>query len=213
MSTGRSLFFRTKSFLFKDQISFFRFDPLLAAAYSIWGFFQNPYRACRKAHLGVYGETPLKVYQEIANEIHPEDHYVELGSGRGKGCFWINRLANCKVTGIELHRGFYFGSYLLQKIFRKKGISFMRRDFLNTDLSASFIYIYGTCLSEYEIQLLSSKIPIGSKTASVSFSFAELFPKEWEVSKILTVQFPWGMTNIYIESKKVRIRCRIPLLS
>lgn len=202
MSTGKNLYFRTKAFLFKDQIVFFRSEPLLTIAYLLWGFFQNPYRACRKAHLGVYGETPFKVYQEISKELNLSDHYVELGSGRGKGCFFMSRLAKCKVTGIELHPGFYFGSYLIQKIFRKKGVSFLRQDFLNADLKASFIYIYGTCLSEAEIQLLANKIPIGSKTAAVSFSFAELFPNEWEINKILTAQFPWGMASIYIESKK-----------
>lgn len=201
MLIGRSVYFRTKAFLFKDHLTFFLQEPILAATYLLWGFFQNPYRACRRSKLGIYGETPFKVYREIAQELDPNDHYLELGSGRGKGCFWINRLTKCKVSGIELHPAFYLGAKYIQKIFRKHKVSFFRGDFLKTDLKANFIYIYGTSLSESEVQLLSQRIPIGTTTATVSLSFSEYFPKGWEIKKTLTARFPWGMAKIFIEKK------------
>ncbi len=71
---------------------------LIDLIFSLIALFTNPYRTCRKflqkrgePHIHAYGETPFTTYQRMAEQCHltPHDTWMELGAGRGKGCFWL----------------------------------------------------------------------------------------------------------------------------
>ena len=64
--------------------------------------FFNPYRTCRK-NGSIYGETPPASLRRIASfcDLTSQDSWLELGSGRGKGCFWISHFIGCETVGIE----------------------------------------------------------------------------------------------------------------
>jgi hypothetical protein len=220
MSTGRvSLFWSVKKFQIGECFKvlacyldpwFFTVDLL----YWIWGFFSNPYRSCRKffkgldkPHLGIYGETPFSVWTLLCKELKlsSKDVFYELGSGRGKGCFWINRITGAKVVGIERHPIFAYGSLLCKKILLSKETNFLKGDFFSADYSkATVIYLYATCLKDAELSLLAKKMAVlkGTTIVTVSKSLAKLYPDQFILQKNVQARFPWGMASIYFQTPR-----------
>src|SRR5262245_60931707 len=107
MSIGE--FYRIKKTNFYFQWETIRNYYLKSCRFALCDFllgiaslFFNPYRICRKRGL-VYGETPLVSLHQIATISHlsPNDCWLELGCGRGKGCFWVSQFIGCRTIGID----------------------------------------------------------------------------------------------------------------
>jgi hypothetical protein len=201
MSIGE--FFRVKRSILSEQFHVvwryypksFQFalsDLLLGLA----SFFFNPYRICRKRGL-VYGETPLSTLHKIADACHltSTDVWLDLGSGRGKGCLWISAFAGCRAIGVERIALFAFVSRWLAKISRLDA-TFESDDIFQTDFSrATCVYLFGTCLSEREIARLAKKmeaLPLGARVVSISSPLPG-----WGFTSF-PVAFPWGETQAYL---------------
>lgn len=176
---------------------------------------QNPYRMCRdflkskgKEEIYVYGETPLTTMEKIADEsgIGPGDVVYELGSGRGRSCFWLYCFKKCRVVGIEFVPEFVS---IAQKIQRKFGIdkvNFIFRDILNTPFSnATVIYFYGTIAdSQFIIKLIDKfdELPKGTKVITVSYPLTHFSSKSrFEIIKSFSGKFTWGETEVYVQIK------------
>ena len=95
-------------------------------SFALLSLFSNPYRVCRKflqkkgaKEIYAYGETPLETYRKIAAVcgVGPNDEWLELGAGRGKGCFWIANLIGCRVRGIEWVPQFVWMARALKTVF------------------------------------------------------------------------------------------------
>lgn len=214
MSTGEkslSLFLKIKKRQIKDQIEViksyypksFRFvaaDLLLA----ISCFFYNPYRHCRKIGT-VYGETPIKTLHRIVQflPISSQDVWLELGSGRGKSCFWISLFVGCKTIGIEKSPLFSFFSKIIQKMLRIKNLSFLHQDQKEASFSkATIVYFYSTMENEETLQKITEKmkaLPEGAHIVTIS----SFLPKVsyLELLGSFPVQFPWGKTEAFIHRK------------
>ncbi|HSX11652.1 MAG TPA: class I SAM-dependent methyltransferase [Chlamydiales bacterium] len=172
---------------------------LIDLAFGFVALFMNPYRICRKfnqkkrlQNVYSYGETPLATYQRIAAicQIGPEDTWVEMGAGRGKGCFWLAHFLKCEVIGIEWVPSFIFVARALQSLFRIKNIRFACTDFEKADISsATVIYLYGSWPK--------LKIPQGAKVISIS----EPLP-DCQVLKTFWVRYPWGRTTAFLQQQK-----------
>lgn len=162
------------------------------------GLFINPYRTCRKflqkkgaANIYAYGETPFTTYQKMVDEcgIGPDDVWVEMGSGRGKGCFWLSQFIKCKVVGIEWIPQFVFFSNMLRKIFRVKNLSFQRVDMQKADIAkATVIYLYGN--------FPQVDIPLTAKVISISAPL-----EGFTVLKTFWVRYPWGRTAAFLQKR------------
>lgn len=204
MSIGRLILYgKSKAFALREHFHTLLQDPgflWVEALYLLWGFFMNPYRSCRKKISGVYGETPLSVVRTLAAalSLSEEDSLWELGSGRGKACFYLNRLSQCQVIGVEIHPWFYRGSIFLKHLLRAKKVEFLKKDLFSTDLSsATAVYLYGT---GWEVKSLKS-LKKGTRVATVSDSLTESLPGEFSLQKTFEAAFPWGITDIYIQTK------------
>jgi hypothetical protein len=215
MSIGE--LFQIKTRIWRDQIRSIRRyykNPrfaLMDLSFGLVYFFSNPYRTCRKflekrGELDVYayGETPLTTYEQIAHAcgIQPKDHWLELGSGRGKGCFWIARFIGCQTTGIEWVPQFVRRARFLKSLFRQKNIFFEIKDMREVDFTGStVVYLYGTCLSDEFLQQLSEKmreLPQGAKVISVS---EPLDCERLTLAKTFEVGYPWGNTEAFLHIK------------
>lgn len=207
-------YWKLKVWLAKSQIEtirrFYRnwrfaLIDLLLGGFSL---FSNPYRTCRKflqrrgeRDIYAYGETPLATMEKIAIEcaLRPQDHFVELGSGRGKNCFWVSQFIGCKATGIEWIPSFVRLSRFIKALFQIEKLSFQMADFKQADLSqATFVYLYGTCLSEEQIRTVAQsieKLPNNSKIVSISYPIKSRYLK---LRKSFSVSFPWGETAAYL---------------
>lgn len=215
MSIGE--LFAIKKWLLREQLQTMRRYykkprfALIDLSFGFFSFFSNPYRVCRKflqkrgeEDVYAYGETPFSSLQKIVDEcgIESQDRWLELGSGRGKGCFWIAEFVGCKTTGVEWVPQFVFFGRILKSLFRVKNLFFERKNMEMADFSsATVVYLYGTCLQENQIQTLLQKmesLPLGSKVISVSFPLRNNY---LIFKNSFSIFFPWGYTQAFLHIK------------
>jgi hypothetical protein len=168
---------------------------LLDLTFGLVALFINPYRTCRKflqkrgeTNIYAYGETPYTTYQRIVEEcgVTREDTWIEMGSGRGKGCFWIAHFVQCRVIGVEWIPQFVYIAKGILALFQIKNLTFKLEEMGKTDLqSATLIYLYG--------HFPSLQIPLGAKVLTISEPLEGL-----KVIKQFWVRYPWGRTAAYL---------------
>lgn len=213
MSIGK--LFQVKKKLFFYQLHtlrhFYRRPrfALLDLSFGLIALFSNPYRTCRKflekkGDLNpFYGETPPITLQRLASlaNLTSSDHWIELGSGRGKGCFWISEFIGCRVTGIEWIPQFIHTSRFFQRLLRYKQLDFQCQEMEKADFSKpAVVYLYGTCLLESQVDFLTQKLealPQGSRILTISYPLSS---KKFSLQKSIPVSFPWGITRAYLHS-------------
>jgi len=169
---------------------------LIDLSFGLVALFANPYRTCRKflqrkgaENIYAYGETPYTTYQKLVEEcgIGPHDTWFEMGAGRGKGCFWLNHFAGCKVVGVEWIPQFVRLARILRRMFRMKNLEFIRSDIEQVDLNhATVIYLYGLWPD--------LKIKEGTRVITISEPIGG-----YRVLKSFWVRFPWGRTTAYLQ--------------
>lgn len=199
--------------LLQDRFQTFRYykSPkfaLIDLAFGCIALFSNPYRTCRKflqrkqaQNIHAYGETPLATYQRIVEQcgITSQDTWMEMGAGRGKGCFWLAHFIQCKVIGIEWVPQFATIANVLKALFKMDKVSFHQIDMEKADLSkASVIYLYGTW----------PKLQISQGTKVITISE----PLEgFTVLKTFWVRYPWGRTAAYLQTVPLNRRAAYTL--
>jgi hypothetical protein len=180
--------------------------------FALFAFFSNPYRTCRRflqkrgeSEVYAYGETPFSTLQRIAeqSEIHEKDSWLELGSGRGKGCFWMAEFIGCQTIGVEWVPQFVLFASFLKNLFHFGRVSFQLKNIEEANFSfATVVYLYGTCLSEKRIQNLTQKmekeLSIGAKVVTISYPLDSPY---FHILKNFSVSFPWGETIAYFHIK------------
>jgi hypothetical protein len=173
---------------------------LLDMTFGLIALFSNPYRTCRKYlqrrgenDVYVYGETPYATYQRIVEQcgISPRDIWVDMGSGRGKGCFWLAHFLKCKVIGVERIPAFIRIAQILKYLFRAKNLQFKQCEIEKMELSeATVIYLYGLWPH--------LKIRSGVKVITISEPL-----EGYQVLKSFWVRFPWGRTTAYLQENRI----------
>ncbi len=215
MSIGE--FFAVKQRILRDQCHAVRHyykNPrfaLLDLSYGLLSLFFNPYRICRKflqkkgeKDIYAYGETPYATLQQLATASHlqPNDRWLELGSGRGKGCFWIAHFIGCQTTGIEWVPHFVKMGRFLSACFRIKNVTFKMQNMEDADFaSTSAVYLYGTCLPDDTIHSLVEKmkaLPKGARVITISFP---LESGAFILKRSFAVHYPWGETEAYLHER------------
>lgn len=200
------------AFRYYGTFSFFRADVALRLMY----LFHNPYKISKRflrSHgaqdVHVYGETPLTSLEVIAREcgIGPNDCVFELGSGRGRACFWLNTVIGCSVVGIEQVPDFVERANLIKRRLGMKNIEFRLMNMLDADYAqATVCYLYGTCLDDASIQKLIdkfAKLAPGTKVITVSYPLTDYADKDcFEVMKCFSVPFTWGTADVYLHVVK-----------
>ena len=148
--------------------------------------FLNPYRLCKTT----YGETSLRAFRQMAAaaRLSSQDLYLELGSGRGKTCFWAAELFGCKVKGVEIVPFFV---RLSKALFKKA--TFVCESMFETDLSeADLIYYYHLDEERPHFEAMRK----GARLITIS---EPIDSEAFRVIKTLEVEFAWGVTEAYIQ--------------
>lgn len=220
MSIGE--FFRIKARIWRDQTAAVRRyykKPRFALtdlSFGLLSLFSNPYRTCRKflekrgePDVYAYGETPLTTYEQLAAacELKSGDHWLELGSGRGKGCFWVTEFFGCQATGIEWVPQFVRNAHFFKLLFRYKKAAFEGKNLEEADFAtATVVYLYSTCLSNETIGRLAEKmkdLPPGARVISIS----EPLQCDWlPLIKTFPVRYPWGDTEAFLHISPCNFR-------
>ncbi len=216
---GISLFFSVKWFFIKEQLfvfqKFYRVKSFVVAdlALFFFSFFYNPYRACRLFwkkegfSYRIYGETPIRAFSQITSSvsIKKEDHLLEMGSGRGKLCFWSASFLGCSVTGVEKVSFFQRIALFIQKKIGIQNLRFIQKDLLEIDYSPySVIYFYATAQEEPFLDKVFHKMlscKKGTTIITVSTYPSETLPKDFVLQKKQTFRFPWGEGTVFFSKK------------
>lgn len=199
-------------FHYYSNLNFFKADLSLRLMY----LFHNPFTLSKRFLLKkgekdiyAYGETPLTTLELIAKEcqISAKDTVFELGSGRGRTCFWLNCFIGCRVVGIEYVPEFVERANRIKNKLGVNGVSFRLEDFLEADLrGATVIYLYGTCLEDHCIEKLAEKfasLPAGTKIITVSYPLKDYTEKPiFEVMRHFSAPYTWGEADIYLNVTK-----------
>lgn len=129
------------------NIAFMKIDLSLLLKY----LFKSPFAISKEfmvrkgeKDIYVYGETPLTTLDFIADQcdFSSADTVFELGSGRGRGCFWLNCFLNCKVVGIEYIPEFVQRAKKVKQRFDVKEVEFRQEDILKQTTPARQFSIF-----------------------------------------------------------------------
>ncbi len=180
--------------------------------FSLASLFSNPYRACRKflqkrgeKEIYGYGETPFAALETIAEKcrLSPVDHWLDLGAGRGAGCFWMALSTGCRATGVEWVPSFVRLARLIAFLSGSDRVSFECKEMVEADFSqATAVYLYGTCLPDEKVARLAEKmkqLPPGARVVSVS---EPLNAPHLPLVESFPLTYPWGETEGYLHIKK-----------
>jgi SAM-dependent methyltransferase len=157
----------------------------------------------------VYGETPIRVWNEIAKRttLTSSDRVIDLGCGAARGLFFLASYYGCSVVGVDWISEFVERA---QKISAQVGLNeratFYTQEIVNAPLeNATLIYLYGTCLEdELILQLIESfkRLAPGVRIVTVSFSLNEYCqPNFFSVKEVFEALFPWGRATVFIQEK------------
>ncbi|MDP1834466.1 MAG: class I SAM-dependent methyltransferase [Chlamydiales bacterium] len=175
--------------------------------------FDNPYTAARKfatlqgeEDIYTYGETPLTTLEQIVKRcgITANDTVYELGSGRGRSCFWLHCFVGCKVVGIEYNPHFYRKAEAIRAHYDVRNVTFVCEDLLKVNYSkATVVYLYGSCLEEnfiFDLIEKLRKLPVDAKIITVSYPLTDYtFEPLFELIDEFDVPFTWGTTTVYVQ--------------
>jgi SAM-dependent methyltransferase len=170
--------------------------------------FKNPHRLCKKRGF-VFGQTPLSVCDQIAKEcrILSKDVLFDLGCGTGRPLFWLRSFIGCEVYGVDLIETFIENASRVKKLGRLDKIHFFQQDLQTLNFEkATVIYLYGTTFSDEMIVKIIDKLrvlPAKTKIITVSFPLQDFCEEElFEYKKSFLAKFPWGKTEIFLQTKK-----------
>jgi len=148
-----------------------------------------------------YGETPLFVLKQIVDRwgLTPDDRFVDLGCGRGRGVFFLSALTGCHAHGIDKIASFIKRA----NAFKKPKNSFSCGDFKTYDFTqATFVYLYGTTMDNAAIAQLAEALrmlPQSGKIVTVSYPLEGFILKDQ-----FTASFPWGKAEVYLNYSPAR---------
>jgi hypothetical protein len=200
------LLFRVKFFQLREQLHvIFRYYrnlrfALVDIGFCASAFFFNPTRIARKfTGTHSYGETPLRTFAHLAKAVGltASDHFLDLGAGRGKLCFWSALWIGCTSSGIEQVPWFVRQSRCLAYLFNVP-VHISCGSIAEADLSkATVVYLY---TMEWDEAILA-RLAEGARLITVG---APVENGLFEVVKVVSVKYPWGVTEGYIQHRKAK---------
>ncbi len=191
--------------VFYEDFAFREVDLALKKEY-LW---QNPYRVSRRFwNSHVYGETPLASLEIIGlkAQLNKTDCFVDLGSGRGRGAFFMHYRFGCKAVGVEGVPLFIEKALKIQKKLGVEGVEFLNANLSQlSPLRGSVFYLAWTCFEEaLTIRLIQwlEQLPHPAKIITVSEPLAS---EQFSLLDQFNVPFPWGDGEIYLHEKKAAL--------
>lgn len=168
--------------------------------------FCNPFRKCRKffqkrgeQEIHMYGETPFASWKKIAEaaELTKEDHFFDLGCGRGRLCFFNHYLIGCRATGVDWVPTFVRRARFTAWLFQLSAVNFLCKRLTEVCLEdATVIYLYTYHPDEERINFSGMRKGARVITVSEPLNF-----EGFTLLKELQVDYPWGIADVYISIK------------
>jgi SAM-dependent methyltransferase len=155
----------------------------------------------------IYGETPCSTIKEILQqlEITSQDHFFDLGCGRGLNVFFVNRYFQIPATGIDVIPTFIKQAKALANSLKLTEVKFERENlaWLTMDQigHGTIFFMAGTAFDDAllaKITLRLELLPKGVRLITLSDALSsELF----HVTAVKRYHFSWGKTDVYFHEK------------
>lgn len=179
-------------------------------------FFQNPFGLIRKYDekhpenpVGPYGETEFSAMEKILDAfcISRDLSIADMGSGRGRLCFWLRLVRGQKsVVGVDQLPLFVERAKKMQRWFGISNIRFLNERWEKVALEGvDVVYLYGSALDDEVIEILAKNIltlPRGTKVITTSYWLGEFFPEKFQLEGKTRARFIWGTGDVYLQSIK-----------
>lgn len=151
-----------------------------------------------------YGETPYAVFETIARYLRFNDRFLDLGSGRGLGLFYLASIVEARFLGVELIKEYVDLASKIAQLSRYQNIQFMEKDLATYRLPAcDAIFLAGTCYDDELLQKICREISNVKPryVFSISTSLTEYGLTSYEIEDV-PIYMPWGQTSLYVLSSK-----------
>jgi len=199
---------------YRRSPQFKKADLALTKAY----LFRNPYRICRSYFSSkkspeqnanrvqvIYGETFCMTFELFIAKLKITEHdrFIDLGCGRGRGCFFIHALTGAETIGLDLNPTFIKKANAINEKQALTKIYFREEDIFEANLAeATILYFYGVAFSDIATIGLIEKfaqLPAGIRIICVGFSLNDYYEDEIfiEIDEF-DVFFLWGKTRVWI---------------
>lgn len=176
-------------------------------------FWKSPYRMVRlhdeanpENPLGPYGETDFYLFDMLLRkfDIEEEKTIAELGSGRGRLCFWLSMVRKqAKVYGVEQHPTMVERADRVRKKFGIENVHFIEAAWQHLSFSdVDVAYLYVPVESDEELFELGEKmrsLQSGTQIITIGWWFGEVMPDRFELENRMRVRFDWGTTEAYLQ--------------
>jgi len=147
-----------------------------------------------------YGELSLHSLQKILSTLNSEKYttFLDLGSGKGKCCFYAH-MKGYTSRGVELNPAFTSFSSLMNKLFFRNRITFIKGDFLSlAQQKADIVLLSPLCMDEQDLKSFGKKLVTTSRVViAVGCPLPDV-----PVSRTMPCLTSWGITACYIHSSQ-----------
>lgn len=150
-----------------------------------------------------YGETPYAVWDIIKEYLNVNDRFIDIGSGRGVGVFYLASMVKAKFLGVEFIDEFVCIGNKIAQIAHLKNVLFLQKDLRTYRLpSSDIVFIAGTCFDDDLMKKLCLDLNrVKPKYIfSISTSLIEYGLQNFHVEEV-KVYMAWGETSLYILSQ------------
>jgi hypothetical protein len=150
----------------------------------------------------IYGETPLFTLKALLKEaeITSQDHFYDLGCGRGKAVLGANYFYDIPATGIELLKGLVHPADRLRLKLGFKKVGFIVGDFNEVDLSSGTIFLVnGTTWPQEVIDKTAQNLSNFEHPFKI-ISLSVPLPG-FKVLKAKSFWFSWGRVKVFFQEK------------
>jgi hypothetical protein len=200
-----------EAFYYGRYLWWWRLRGLLFLFYLVDSPFTVVKREGRRAPVRVqnliYGETPCLTIRRILDDLKPNanDHFVDLGCGRGLALLFVRLWWNIPVTGIEVVPTFITRARKIANMLRldrveliQENLAWVMREQIEM---GTIFYLAGTAFEDEQMIKIASRLemlPAGIRLITLSEPLAsDLF----RVTGGGTCHFSWGKTEVYYHEK------------
>ncbi len=151
-----------------------------------------------------YGETPYFTLKKIIKKIpiKKEQIFIDLGCGRGRLVFFVNKHFKLKSIGIDLIPTYIKVANFFKQKKKITEVEFYLADILNHDFSKGDIfYIAWTCLNKETIKQIEQRLINLKRGSYVITTSMPVQNKNFKVIKEFKLPFSWGYGHVYLNQR------------
>jgi hypothetical protein len=154
----------------------------------------------------IYGETPCGTLHAILQDagITAQDHFVDLGCGRGLTVFFVHLHWGIAATGVEIIPSFVHRARRIQRHLQLTRLDFVQENVawvLPQQIPGTIFYLASTTWEDSLLEKVAARLdllPVGVRVITLSVALPSSC---FQVRQIKEYKFSWGQTTVFFQEK------------